>query len=622
MFNKKISVILLTLVFMLSVSAVCAVDSNSTDEILTSEEVEPPSMVLQNSTNDEITQQEDNYVLSSEGVEMYHKDKVYFTASLTNNGVPVANEKLIFTILGKNYTKVTNELGQASLLIGLNPGNYVGYVSYGNLTDVNSIVVKPLVSASDVTTTYKHVGTYTAKFIDSSGKPLANKYVKFIICGKTYSKKTNSQGVATLSINLGVGSYVIQAVHPNGYKHKNKVTVKSSITASNIVKHYKSSKVFSAKFYGKNGKVLAYKTIKFYSKGTYFYVKTNSKGVATIKIISPPGKYSMRSINTGTGEKKTNTFEVLPTLEAKSMSVFSGVTSKFKVTLYKGEKLAQNANMYVYVNGVKKTAKTDANGVATVSFKLNKGTYYFKSVDPYTGYTLSTKVVVKLASIKADDLTTKEGRKESFKATLLKQDGKVAADTEMQITINGVEHIVKTDANGVASVSVANLTQGEYKVVCKDLSTGYTLTKKITIMEPSAGKAYDKFGVSEDGKTLLVIGRPSAAGETSKYGYYFYKVELVRTCSYCGSHELYWSIFWAKDEYTDYGQFPETPSSSAHGEGGSCEGLIICTNCDSDWSVFGHNHGGIGGDLTMLSEPVRTTKDMAYLLKSGNYIDD
>lgn len=78
----------------------------------------------------------------------------------------------------------------------------------------------------------------------------------------------------------------------------------------------------------------------------------------------------------------------------------------------------------------------------------------------------------------------------------------------------------------------------------------------------------------------------------------------------------------AKDEYTDYGQFPETPSSSAHGEGGSCEGLIICTNCDSDWSVFGHNHGGIGGDLTMLSEPVRTTKDMAYLLKSGNYIDD
>ena len=171
MFNKKISVILLTLVFMLSVSAVCAVDSNSTDEILTSKEVEPPSMVLQNSTNDEITQQEDNYVLSSEGVEMYHKDKVYFTASLTNNGVPVAKEKLIFTILGKNYTKVTNELGQASLLIGLNPGNYVGYVSYGNLTDVNSIVVKPLVSASDVTTTYKHVGTYTAKLIDSSGKP-------------------------------------------------------------------------------------------------------------------------------------------------------------------------------------------------------------------------------------------------------------------------------------------------------------------------------------------------------------------------------------------------------------------------------------------------------------------
>ena len=114
----------------------------------------------------------------------------------------------------------------------------------------------------------------------------------------------------------------------------------------------------------------------------------------------------------------------------------------------------------------------------------------------------------------------------------------------------------------------------------------------------------------------MAIGRASASGEYSKYGYTFYVTEFDRACPYCGSHELYWSIFFAGNEYTNWGTFPAT----GNGEGSSAEGIIVCANCDSDWSVFGHNHGGSGGDLTVVSLPVPVQKTLAYVLKSGNYV--
>ena len=621
MLNKKFNLVLIVLVFMLSLCAVSAVDTNVTDDIEISDDVdeEPPSGVSDLSADEVIADSDDgdsgNYSLSGNDVNMYYKGTANYEAVLYNNSNPVSGVSVIVNINGVVYNQTTDSDGKISIPLSLDSGSYLVSVFYGNLTNVNKVNVLPVITAKDVVKTYKTSKQYSATFLDSSGNPLKNTNVKFKVNGKTYTKKTNSKGVASLALDLKAGQYTIYAIHPNGFQISNRIVVKHSITTANINKHYRSSKLFTATFYGKNGKVLAKKYVKIKYRGKTIVKKTNSKGKVSIKILEKRGTYKIILTNPSTGEKVKNTIKVLPTVYAKKMTVFDDVTSKFKVTLYKNDKLLKNKKVYVYIRGHKKLAKTDKNGVATVKFKLSKGTYIFKIVDPYTGYKTSRYVTVKLATIKAHDIAAIENQSSSFQVKLLKSNGDVAKKTKMQITIDGVSYTVKTNSKGYASVDF-KLPKGTYNVVCKDLKTGYTLKAKIFVVRDSMGISFNKYGVSEDGKTILAIGRASAGNELSKYGYGFYMVELSRVCPCCGSHELYWGIFWAGSETANYGYF----SGTGCGEGSSAEGAIFCAVCDSDFSIFGHNHGGSGGDLTAISSPIKSTKEMAYLLKKGNYV--
>ena len=627
MFNKKIGLILIVLAFMLSISAVsAAADDNSTDDMLAGEvEEEPPSGNISNlptddyvatPDNSEISDKSPDYSLSGEDVKMYYNGHADYVVSLHRGTHPVVNELITIKIGGVIYNKTTGSSGKVAIpLDSSKVGSYKVYASFSNLTIKNTIKVLPLVVGKDLVKTYNSNAKYVAKFFNTDGTLLKNTKVKFKINGKIYTKKTNANGIARLEIGLKAGKYVVYAIHPDKYTIKNKITVKRSIVSGNLNKRYLSSKNFHAKFYGKNGKVLVNKYIKFYYRGNYFHVKTNKYGNAALKIISPVGERKIVTINPITGEKVKNTIKVSPTIDAKSKTVFTGSTSKFSVTLYKNEKLAKNTKMYIYVDGARKVVKTNSNGVATVNFKLDKGVYYFRSVDLDTGCEVVTKVQVKLASIKTTDMYAMANNTSEFMATLLGQNGKVAKNTYMQISLDGKAQKIKTNSKGVAELPF-KLTPGVHKVVCKDLDTGYTVTNKITVLDVGQGKRYSKYGVSEDGKTLLVIGRPSAIGEEEKYGYTFYMTELLRTCPYCGSHDIYWSIFWAGSEYADGGVFPAT----GRYETGSAEGNIFCKDCDCDWSIFGKNHGKVGGNLIVLSGPVKSSKEAAYLLKSGNYV--
>ena len=392
MFNKKFKIFLIALAFMLSVSAVSAADVNATDDVLAGDvDEEPPSgnASVLSASEDTITADSNaNYVLDSNNTGSYYSGSDY-NVFLSQNDNPVENASVNIKVNGISYNLTTDSDGKASISLDLDAGTYVISTSVGNTVKEDSIDVLPVVIGSDITKTYSNTKKYTATFLNNDGSPLKNTNVKFILNGKTYTKKTDSKGVASLEINLKVGTYTVYAVHPKGYRISNKIVIKTSVISDDVSKHYLSSKVFSATFYNKNGKALANRYVTFKAHGSTFKVKTNSKGVAKISIVSTPSTFKMSSVNPVTGETKTNTVKVLKTMSASKMTVFSDKTSTFKVKLYKNDKLVKNANVYVYIKGVKKVAKTNSNGVASV-----KGIYTFKSYDPYTKSSINTKITV------------------------------------------------------------------------------------------------------------------------------------------------------------------------------------------------------------------------------------
>lgn len=137
---------------------------------------------------------------------------------------------------------------------------------------------------------------YKVRAFDDNGNVAKGVKVTFKINGKSYTRLTDSNGYASFMISQNPGKYTITAEY-NGFKVSNVITVKTTIITKNInVKKGKAIK-FTAKLLDKNGKIIKNKKITFKLKGKTYKVKTNKKGVATLKVTKKfkVGKYTITS---------------------------------------------------------------------------------------------------------------------------------------------------------------------------------------------------------------------------------------------------------------------------------------------------------------------------------------
>ncbi len=163
----------------------------------------------------------DTTTLSADDLVMCYKDGSAWTVTLTDaSGNPIVNSVVKIGIVGKYYTTVTDANGVASLAINLRAGVYdVNATFEGDeiheaaFTSASITVKQPaaVLTANDVVMNYRDGTSYDVTLTDPSGSPIANSIVKITVVGKTYSIRTNENGVASLPINLAVGTYDISA---------------------------------------------------------------------------------------------------------------------------------------------------------------------------------------------------------------------------------------------------------------------------------------------------------------------------------------------------------------------------------------------------------------------------
>ena len=536
MFGNKMKIFLITLCFMLSVSAVGAASDvgnvvSFDDDVETGDlDVDPPSGI-DDINNVTYSKSEDTQepVIYGEDLSMYYKNGSRYEVSIYQDGKIINSQnndsKVIFNVNGVNYTKELVN-GKASIGINLNPGNYTITTFYhytdGLATKTNNIEVLSTILANDVVKFFRNGTQYCAKFLDGCGSPLVNASVTFNINGVLYKKQTDDNGMAKLNINLRPGVYILTAMHPDTLMYGSNITVLSTILANDVVKFFRNGTQYCAKFLDGCGSPLVNASVTFNINGVFYKKQTDDNGMARLNINLFPGEYILTAIHLN-GEEKANIIKVLTTISAEDISLIENKSGVFVLKTHDG---ARNVS----------------------------------------------------------------------------------------ITINGVEYIVQTDDGGVATLNVS-LSKGNHAVLSKNLNSGEEIFNTIYVMEdPAFIKYYSIYGVSPDGKYIMAIGRPSAAGELSKYGYTFYKSVFERICPCCRSDRLYWGIFWAGSETANWGVFPATGLK----ESGSAEGHIFCAKCDADFSVIdGKNHGGGSKNLIKVISTVSSSKDEAYILKNG-----
>ena len=147
------------------------------------------------------------YKLTSKNVTKYYTDSKRLNVTIVDNhNKPVPNGQVVyFYYKGKKIGNATTKNGVASFKLNYRPGTYIIKVYYKGTYVNRKVIIKPIVTfkAVKVKRSAKKL-VLTASLKKVNGKYIKGKYVTFKFNGKTYKAKTNSKGVAKVTIKRSV----------------------------------------------------------------------------------------------------------------------------------------------------------------------------------------------------------------------------------------------------------------------------------------------------------------------------------------------------------------------------------------------------------------------------------
>ena len=344
----------------------------------------PDSDIPSNSTKDS------DLILQNTSV--YYGGQLKYTLK-DNNGIAIANAVIGITINGKKDGNAFMKINLVSNKQYNILANYAGDDDYNEASLNSTISVIPTITASDVEKIFRNKTQYYPKLTDSNGNILKDTQVTMNINGVFYTRNTNNNGIATLSINLNPGTYIITSTNTaTNESVSNTIVVKANMDQNkDLTKYFKNASQYSLRVLDDAGNPLANQNVTFNINGVFYTRTSNTEGIATLSINLNPGKYIITAMYKDCAV--SNNIEVLPTLTASDLTKKVSESKAFvaKVLDGQGNPLA-NQNVTFNINGVFYHKVSDTNGEAKLNINLMAGQYIITSM--YNGYETSNKVTV------------------------------------------------------------------------------------------------------------------------------------------------------------------------------------------------------------------------------------
>lgn len=398
---KKIFIICAVLSIFLCLSAVSASDINETTDVLGDE----LSVVDENldigGDVDELKAVEDD------GLEISNASSIISTKSKTSsasvfvknsnfniritdeNGTGIAKKQVQVNFNGKTTNLTTSNKGYVFFNLTAKGTFTLSYTfkadGYSSISGSKKITVvsnsnSKLKGSSYVAYVgYKNPYTVT---LTTGGVNLPSHKVVFKIKGKTYTRTTNSEGQATLNINLPKGTYTVKysfkgVANANSTSGSSKIYVKKGVPTSivwqnKVIFRHKVSTPFILKYKDVRGNPIPNKSMVFKINGKTYIKKTDKNGLVTFYVNLNKGVYksTVNSYNTNVFKSSTNKYTIM----VKSNSVKNNGFWLFgsdmkKVDLNKMAKYGTN-NIFLNYYAIELYGKADVASFATQAKSL------------------------------------------------------------------------------------------------------------------------------------------------------------------------------------------------------------------------------------------------------------
>ena len=357
-----------------------------------------------------------------------------------------------------------------------------------------------VIDAADLVKYYGGSEKFLVKVTDD-GKALSNVNVKITANGKTSTVATDSNGQASINLNLPVGTYDVVSEY-DGIKATSKITVKSTLTTSDVAGVYLNSKV-TATFLNTNGKPLANTKVNFKIGTATYSATTDSNGVATANIPLNVGNYTVTAVNPSSKEEKQ--FKL--TIDKANVKMYYSVVQNRNSAIITFTMNPTETKGYVYYSfdgTLLYRVEIGNGGKATLNLTdLNPGSYKifvgymdseknFNSIPPTNEVTFT--ISESLPELIVDDLTKTYGSSSNLVVNLVDGRGNAIANAIVNVNIKDKVTPITTDSNGQATMSI-NKAPGAYTAIITYLDAQTTVqikVKKATPKMTAKAKAFKK----------------------------------------------------------------------------------------------------------------------------------